>query len=88
MHQKCWPSTVREVHAARLIVGSPNFVKASVSCRLPFTEPTRALETCLRWIKVCGRPHSQSNVSKILLFLESLEVVGISHTKGASEPVK
>ena len=33
---------------------------------VPFAKPARTLETCLRLSKVCGRPHSQSNVSKIL----------------------
>ena len=53
---------------------------------MPFAKPARTLETCLRLSKACGRPHSQSNVSKIIYFL-LLEAIGISHTKGASEPV-
>ena len=31
-----------------------------------FAKPTRTIETFLRWSKACGRPHSQSNVSKII----------------------
>ncbi|MED6292062.1 hypothetical protein CHARACLAT_029865 [Characodon lateralis] len=31
----------------------------------PFPKPETQLERCLQWIKRCGRPHSQLNVSKI-----------------------
>ncbi|XP_061684081.1 zinc finger protein 665-like isoform X2 [Syngnathoides biaculeatus] len=30
-----------------------------------FPTPKRNLEKCMRWIKACGRPHEQLNVSKI-----------------------
>ncbi|KAJ8317759.1 hypothetical protein KUTeg_005663 [Tegillarca granosa] len=29
---------------------------------IPFPKPRRSREKCLRWIKLCGRPHSQLNV--------------------------
>ena len=32
---------------------------------LPFPKPKTQHEKCLRWIKLCGRPHSQFNVTKI-----------------------
>ena len=35
---------------------------------VPFTKPTRTLETCLLWTKACGCPQSQSSVSKIMSF--------------------
>ena len=31
---------------------------------IPFVKPKTQLEKCLRWIKACGRPHSQLNVEK------------------------
>ncbi|CAL8293123.1 unnamed protein product [Arctogadus glacialis] len=31
----------------------------------PFPKPKTQQERCLRWIKQCGRPHSQLNVTKI-----------------------
>ena len=34
---------------------------------IPFPKPKRSLEKCMRWIKACGRPHSQLNVNKINL---------------------
>jgi len=35
-------------------------------CRfIPFPKPKTNLEKCMRWIKQCGRPHSQFNVSSI-----------------------
>ena len=32
---------------------------------VPFPKPIKSLEKCLKWIKLCGRPHEQLNVSKI-----------------------
>ena len=31
----------------------------------PFPKPKTRLQTCLRWIKACGRPHEQFNVNTI-----------------------
>ncbi|XP_061672334.1 uncharacterized protein LOC133498967 [Syngnathoides biaculeatus] len=39
------------------LVGGVQFV--------PFPKPKRQYEKCLRWIKLCGRPHDQLNPSKI-----------------------
>ena len=30
-----------------------------------FTTPKSDIDKCVRWIKACGRPHEQLNVSKI-----------------------
>lgn len=32
---------------------------------IPFVKPKREREKCIRWIKACGRPHSQLSVQKI-----------------------
>lgn len=32
---------------------------------IPFPKPKTRLDMCMRWIKACGRPHSQLNVGKI-----------------------
>ena len=32
---------------------------------LPFPKPITQAEKCLKWIKLCGRPHNDFNVSKI-----------------------
>ncbi|KAK3105146.1 hypothetical protein FSP39_018149 [Pinctada imbricata] len=32
---------------------------------VPFPKPKTNLEKCLKWIKLCGRPHSQLNVANI-----------------------
>ncbi|CAG2196307.1 unnamed protein product [Mytilus edulis] len=32
---------------------------------LPFPKKSNNLEKCLKWIKACGRPHSQFNVERI-----------------------
>lgn len=32
---------------------------------IPFTKPWINKEKCLLWIKMCGRPHSQLNATKI-----------------------
>ena len=86
--QKFQSSTVRGLHA-----DTPSLMKGSVLRRLP----PRTLQTFLRWSKVCGCPHSQSSVSKIIFFFFSffflflfitLSGRNFSHTKGASEPVK
>ncbi|KAK0147267.1 hypothetical protein N1851_013319 [Merluccius polli] len=31
----------------------------------PFPKPTKDVGKCLRWIKLCGRPHQQLNVNKL-----------------------
>ncbi|XP_078621316.1 uncharacterized protein LOC144887790 [Branchiostoma floridae x Branchiostoma japonicum] len=31
----------------------------------PFPKPKTRMDACMRWIKACGRPHSQLNVTKI-----------------------
>ena len=31
----------------------------------PFPKPKSNFDKCLRWIKACGRPHSDLNVKKI-----------------------
>ena len=32
---------------------------------IPFPKPKQEKAKCLRWIKLCGRPHSQLNITKI-----------------------
>lgn len=32
---------------------------------VPFPKPKTKLDKCLKWIKLCGRPHEQLNVSNI-----------------------
>ena len=32
---------------------------------IPFPRPKTDFDKCLRWIKACGRPHDQLNVSRI-----------------------
>ncbi|KAH3708611.1 hypothetical protein DPMN_068066 [Dreissena polymorpha] len=32
---------------------------------ITFPKPKTQVEKCLRWIKACGRPHEQLNVTKI-----------------------
>ena len=55
---------------------------------VPFAKPTRTLETyALVGAKPAGVPTASLVSAKFYLFL-FLEAVGISHTKGASEPVK
>ena len=49
---------------------------------MPFAKTTQTLETFFRWSKACGRPHSQSNVSKIYIYIYILlDAVGISHSE-------
>ncbi|KAG1666509.1 RING finger protein 150 [Nymphon striatum] len=41
-------------------------VSSAINCGvefIPFPKPKRNLETCKRWIKACGRPHEQLNIS-------------------------
>ena len=65
MHQKCWSSTVRGVHAA-LIVGSPDFVKASVSCRLLFN-PRERLKHAFVGSKSADVPTANPMLAKLSL---------------------
>ena len=51
---------------------------------MPFAKPTRTLETFLRLSKACGQCHICLFFCFLFLLLEA---IGISHTKGASEPV-
>ena len=32
---------------------------------VPFAKPKTNKEKCLRWIKLCGRPHQQLNIDNI-----------------------
>ena len=32
---------------------------------IPFPKPKRNLEKCKRWIRACGRPHTQLNTSTV-----------------------
>ncbi|KAG5283563.1 hypothetical protein AALO_G00043430 [Alosa alosa] len=32
---------------------------------VPFPKPPKEMGKCLRWIKLCGRPHQQLNVNKL-----------------------
>ena len=68
-----------------LIVGSSSFVKASVLCRLP--NHRECLKHSFVGAKPAGVPIVSAMSAKLYHFL-LLEAVGISHTKGASEPVK
>ena len=68
-----WPDTgkrgrkgITNAGHAAVIVGSPSFVKASVLCRLP--NQREHLKHSFVGAKPGGRPHSQSNVSKIISF--------------------
>ena len=63
----------------------PSFVKVSVLCRLP--NQRERLKHTFVGEKPAGVPTSSPMSAKLDLFL-LLEAVGISHTKGASEPVK
>ena len=85
-----WIPVKKTEKASEMLVKHCSWDTCSSSSRFPqFCEGVSFVPfTCLCWIKVCRHPHSQSNVSKNLSFFLSVKVVGISHTKGTSAPVK
>ncbi|KAL8618505.1 hypothetical protein ACOMHN_000650 [Nucella lapillus] len=58
-------------------------------CFIAFAKPKTHPETCLRWIKACGRPHSQLNMKKIsrYTFICSRHFVDGKPTKESPDPI-